>query len=210
LAFKHDLHPAGNRRTNTIVDRDSEPQILDWIRQNADSSIAITRQEIRHCYTSQFQTATSQDWENLFVLRSRDEMIQQKSIRKDRQRLQVQQLCLDRSVQDPKEYVQRSITELIFNLDEVGISDWEDRKTRNIVAASTRRGEAIHHGMSRNVKYISAIISISTNEKPFVVYIIALQDFPSIRKQLKKHESEVRYQHLDLQSGSLDSRHLPD
>jgi hypothetical protein len=86
-----------------------------------------------------------------------------------------------------KEYVQGWRTELVFNLDEVGISDWEDRKTRNIVVPATKRGQTIHHGISRNVKHISAIACVSTTEKSFIPYVIALHDFALVREQLKKH-----------------------
>jgi hypothetical protein len=48
-------------------------------------------------------------------------------------------------------------SELVFNLDEVGISDWEDRKTKKVIALAAMFGHTIQHGVSRNVKHISVI-----------------------------------------------------
>jgi hypothetical protein len=56
-----------------------------------------------------------------------------KSFPQGEQRLQVSQASVHKTVQDLKEYVQRCTIELGLNLDEVGISEWEDRKTGNIV-----------------------------------------------------------------------------
>jgi hypothetical protein len=79
------------------------------------------------------------------------------SVRQEEQFLQVRAAFLPRTVQNLKEYVQTSTTELIFNLDEVAISDWEERKARNIVVPATLRGQMIVHRISRNVKHISVI-----------------------------------------------------
>jgi hypothetical protein len=45
----------------------------------------------------------------------------------------------------------------VFNLDEVGISDWEDRKTKKAIALAAMLRPTIHHGVFRNVKYILVI-----------------------------------------------------
>jgi hypothetical protein len=75
----------------------------------------------------------TQSWANSFVLRDCDEIIHTKSFPQEEQRLQVPQGFPQKTGQNLKEYVQGCPTELVFNFDAVGISDWEDRETRNIV-----------------------------------------------------------------------------
>jgi hypothetical protein len=58
---------------------------------------------------------------------------------------------LRHSDEDLHEYLQGCVTELVFNLDEVGISDCEDRKTNKVIALAAMFDQAIHHGVSRNV-----------------------------------------------------------
>jgi hypothetical protein len=60
---------------------------------------------------------------NSFILRHPDEIIGQKSVPLEQQRLQVPRVFLDGAVQNLNEHVQRCLGELAFNLDEVGISD---------------------------------------------------------------------------------------
>jgi hypothetical protein len=92
----------------------------------------------------------------------------------------------DRTVQDLKEHIQGRVAELVFNLDEVGISDWEDRKTKTLIAPATMRHQTIHHEISRTVKYISVISCVSAAGESFTPYMITFQAPTSVQERLKK------------------------
>jgi hypothetical protein len=47
---------------------------------------------------------------------------------------------LERTVQDLNEYAQGAVAELVFNLDEDGISNWEDRKMKRVVVPAAMVG----------------------------------------------------------------------
>jgi hypothetical protein len=66
------------------------------------------------------------------------------------------------------------VAELMFNLDEVGISDWEDRKTKTktVIVPATMRGQTIYHEISRTVKHISVISCVSAARESLTPYII--------------------------------------
>jgi hypothetical protein len=49
---------------------------------------------------------------------------------------------------------------LVFDLDEMGMSEWEDRKPKKVIALKTIAGEAMHHRVSRGVKRISIVAYI--------------------------------------------------
>jgi hypothetical protein len=96
----------------------------------------------------------------------------------------------NRTVQDLKQNIQRCAADLVFNLDEVGISDWEDRKTttktKTVIVPATMRGQTIHHEISRTVKHISVIACVSAAEESLTPYIITLQVPTSVQERLKK------------------------
>jgi hypothetical protein len=75
--------------------------------------------------------------------------------------IQVLTAFLERIIHDLHDYVQGCVVELVFNLDEVGISDWEDRKTKKVIALAALFGQTIHHRVFRNVKHISVIACLS-------------------------------------------------
>jgi hypothetical protein len=77
--------------------------------------------------------------------------------------------------------------ELGFNLDEVEMSEWEDRKVRKVIVPTTMDGQTIHHPASRSVRHISIITYINAAGESLTPYIITSQDSDAIRKRLMIH-----------------------
>jgi hypothetical protein len=94
-------------------------------------------------------------------------------------------------MQDVNEYVEGCPLELVFNLDEVAISDWEDRKAGKVVVSDRRpraaRRYLIHHVTSRKVKHISVIACVFAAGELLTRCIFALEDSASVHEQLNKH-----------------------
>jgi hypothetical protein len=75
---------------------------------------------------------------------------------------------------------------LVFNLDEVGISDWEDRKTKTVVVPAVMIGQTIYHEIFWMAKHISVIACASAAEESLTPYILTSQASRRVREQLKK------------------------
>jgi hypothetical protein len=89
--------------------------------------------------------------------------------------------------EDLNEHIQRCTPELLFNLDAVGSWDEEVRKTKRVIIGVTVCRQMIHHGISRNFKYISVIAFIPPTGKSLILDIVTSQDSASVREELKKH-----------------------
>jgi hypothetical protein len=76
--------------------------------------------------------------------------------------------------------------ELVFNLDELGISDWDDRKTKAVIARAAMLDQTIHHGVSRNVKHISAIACVPAAEESHLPCIVTSQNSSTVQEHLNK------------------------
>jgi hypothetical protein len=133
--LEHRLEQPATRTKHTASDLDCELPVFDWIREGAEKSMRVTKTEIIDYCTPQFQLPITRGGVNSFVLRHADE----------KQRLHVPQMFLDRTIRDLNERPQRYIAELVFILGDIGISDWEDCKTRPVVAPVMMGGETIHH-----------------------------------------------------------------
>jgi hypothetical protein len=80
-----------------------------------------------------------------FVSRHSAELIDKKSSPQEVPRLQVPQVFIDRTVRGMHEAVQDRPADLVFNRDEVGISDCEDRQPKKMVLPRTAALHSIHH-----------------------------------------------------------------
>jgi hypothetical protein len=74
----------------------------------------------------------------------------------------------------------------VFNLDGVGISDWERRKTKKVIVLAAIPAQTIHQGVSRNVKHISAFPCISAAGESLSPYIMGSSDASTVQEHLKR------------------------
>jgi Tfp pilus assembly PilM family ATPase len=81
---------------------------------------------------SQFETPISRDWANSSVLRDRGDILQTKKVPREGQQMQVLRVFLQSAIQNLNKQIQGYAAELIFNLDEVGMSDWEVAKREKL------------------------------------------------------------------------------
>jgi hypothetical protein len=98
-------------------------------------------------------------------------------------------LFFDQTLSCIIQFVQSRRTDLVFNLDEVGISEWEDRKPKNVIVPKSMGEQTVHHQVNRNLKHVSIIASVLAAGESLIPYIVTSQDSLSVREQLKKRVS---------------------
>jgi hypothetical protein len=60
-------------------------------------------------------------------------------------RLEMSRAFLDKTKHFLREYVQGMKAKLIFNLDEVGMSEWENQKDMKVIIPKMMDGQTIHY-----------------------------------------------------------------
>jgi hypothetical protein len=99
------MDPPGQRGKHVALDDDRERQIIDWIQQNAQQEIPVTKREIRDYCKTQLRTSIARGWINSFIHRPRGDVTQTQSSVQKKQRLQVPRVFLERPIQDLNEHI---------------------------------------------------------------------------------------------------------
>jgi hypothetical protein len=110
---------------------------------------------------------------------------ERKSSPQEEPRLPVPRILLEETIGSLHETLQGRRADLVFNLDEVGISDWEDRKPKKVVVTITVAAHNIHHRISRNVKHISIVTCISGGGAYPTPYVVTSQDSAALHRALE-------------------------
>jgi hypothetical protein len=79
----------------------------------------------------------------------------------------------------------RSCAELVFNLDEVGISEWKDRAPRKVIVPVSMTDQTIHHGIHRNLKHMSVICCVSAAGESLTPFVVSSQVNDKVIETLK-------------------------
>jgi hypothetical protein len=90
-----------------------------------------------------------------------------------------------------QETLQACPADLVFHLDEVGISDWEDRKSKKVVVPITVTAQHIHHRISRNLKHISIVTCISAGGACLTPYVVTSQDSATLHRALEATAMQI-------------------
>ena len=185
-ALAHGLEPPQTRGRHLALDDEIERGILLWIQENAAKSKAVTAAEIREHISVRHQLSVTRGWINSFLERHSGALCKVKRTPQEAQRLEVPRCFLEETIRCITTYVAGRATELVFNLDEVGISDWEDRKPKKVIVPQSMRGQTIHHKLNRGLKHVSVIACVSAAGESLTPYIVTSQDSPAVREHLKK------------------------
>jgi hypothetical protein len=177
--------------------RKTQGQILAWIQHQAEKSQPSTRTDIVHYCSGKFGKVVTRRWVDSFLIRHKDDAVEAISKPQEDAHLQIPREFLPGPISGMEEAVQGCIRDLVFNLDEVGVSEWEDCKSKKVVVPPAMSSQTIHHRANRNLKYIMVITCISVSGELVIPYIITSQESDDLREALTKKGIEFRW-HLIL------------
>jgi hypothetical protein len=160
------------RNRHLAVQKDSEREILELIEIQAKKYKPIRRTDLRHYCEAKCSHSVSRGLIDCFILRHYDNLTESKSMSQEYPRLEVPRAFLDETICCLREYIQEMKTKSVINLDEVGMSEREDRDEKKVIVPKTTDGQMIHHRASRNVKHILITTYIIAREKSMTPYIM--------------------------------------
>jgi hypothetical protein len=126
-----------SRGRRLAVDAESDANILAWITKQAKKNPEVPRTDVRHYYREVCKFEASRGWVDCFISRYSGELIEKKSSLQEEALLQAPRDFLDETRCCMHAAVQGCTADLVFNLDEVGTSDWEDGKPKRVVVPRT-------------------------------------------------------------------------
>jgi hypothetical protein len=154
--------PKRHGRNNTLPDdSEAEVDILAWIKHQIEksqpSTIYENRTDILYYGTSKFGKVITLGWVDSLLMRHKDELVETISKPQEDARLQVSGEFLFRTISGIEEAVQIRVWDLVVSLDEVGIgiSEWEDRKSKKVDVPTAISNQTIDHGVNWNLKHIT-------------------------------------------------------
>jgi hypothetical protein len=84
-----------------------------------------------------------------------------------------------------RQHVPDCCADLVFNFDEIGISEWENRVAPKVIVPVSMSGQTIHHGVHRNLKHLSVVCCVSGSGESLTPFMVASQVHDSVIERLK-------------------------
>jgi hypothetical protein len=122
---------------------------------------------------------------NSFIIRHAHELFETKSIPEENPRLEVPRVFLEAAIDGFRDYVHNACAEFVFNLDEIDVSEWEDRSKQRVIVSSTMRERVIYHTVHRNFKHISIVACILAAVEHMTLFLVCSQGNAAVERKLK-------------------------
>jgi hypothetical protein len=119
------------------MSEDGEIDILDRIQKYWEKSNPVTRTNICRYCEAQFAISIPLGWVNSYISRHQTKLIETRST--PQEQLQVPEIFREETIGAMREAVHGRTADPVFNLDEIGILEWEDQKVRTVVVPVTAR-----------------------------------------------------------------------
>jgi hypothetical protein len=103
--------------------------------------MTTNRTELLHECNERFVRGITRGWVDSFLRLHADQLFETKRVPQENPRLDMPRAFLEAVINGFRYHVHNACAELVFNLEEIGISQWEDRHERRVIVASARRGE---------------------------------------------------------------------
>lgn len=98
---------------------------------------------------------------NTFIGRHQDSIKKTVISPQEDLRLTVPRICLIQYLDLIKVLIQIRAAELIYNIDEIGLSDWEERKPKTVIVPEEIDTGNLHYPVNRGIKHVTLLIKVS-------------------------------------------------
>jgi hypothetical protein len=139
-----------------------------------------------------WKLGASHGWVDSFISGRFAELTQARSSPQEEPCLQVPRIFLEDTICRVHETLEHCPADLVFNPDDFGISDWEDRKPRRVLVPVILETHNIQHRVSRNVKHISIVICICPGGACFTLHMVTSQDSAALHRALGGSSMQIR------------------
>jgi hypothetical protein len=202
------------------VDAESDATFLSWIKRQAEKNETATRTDMKNYCHEVCKFEVTRGRVDSFISRHSAGLIEKKSSPQEEPRLHVPPIFLKETITSMHGILQGCPADLVFNLDEVGRSDREDRKPKKVVIPITVSAHNIHHRISRNVKHMSTVMCICAGGACLTPDVVTSQDSAALHRALEatgvqsgKHlilkHRPIPYRNADLFENYIRTVFLP-
>jgi hypothetical protein len=88
-------------------------------------------------------------------------------------RLEVPRCYLEEYLTLIKKIVPIVSTELLFNLDETGLSEWEKRRSKPVIVPTQEQESTLHYPVDRSVRHHTFLCCVTASEDSYCRMLIA-------------------------------------
>jgi transposase len=144
-----------------ILTEDQEQELVNQLRPTPDTRHFPTKKELLDEVERRYGKVLTYGWVDAFLARHREQITTASIHAQEEPRLQVPREYLNGYLGLILRHVVGTNPRLVYNIDETGCSDWEERKSYEGIVPVELATTPIHSGVTRRVKHQTLLVCIN-------------------------------------------------
>lgn len=144
-----------------LVEQDEEDFIISYINCLSSNNVYMTEKELRIFANQTSNRNLSRGWVKYFLIRNKEKIGITLGIPQENARLEVPRTFLEQHIENIKKYVIGKASELVFNLDEMGSNEWEEKKPKKVIVPVKLCQSNVHLPIKRTLRHQTLLACIS-------------------------------------------------
>jgi hypothetical protein len=158
LRGPEDLAPLGRR---AAIDDKSETASIASVLESFQTGKPLTWKQVFDMLHKEYNSRLTKRWLHTFIGRYLDQIRVCRSLPQEDARLIVPRVYVESHIVLMRMHIMGRFSWMVFNLDEVGSSDWDDSKPRIVLAPVTVSAGEAFHSVSRRYRYVTLLTCVS-------------------------------------------------
>jgi hypothetical protein len=155
------------------LSNEQESELCQMIRDKALTGSYVTKRELLNYAETNFRATLTYGWIHCFLQRRAGDVRKAIVAPGELPRLQVPRLYLNQYIDIIKNWIPLVPAELIYNLDESGLSDWEDAKPKPVLVPVDLGDSMIHYPVNRQIRHQTLLCCISASGDAYCPLLVS-------------------------------------
>ena len=144
-----------------ILTDDQENLVVAELQSKRTTMDFMTIPQMIRYVEETFQKCITRGWVYRFLYRHRDALIKTEISPQEELRLKVPRTYLIEFMNLVEKIITIVPADLVYNIDETGLSDWENRKPKTVIIPKDLENEDLHYPVNRGIRHITLVVTIS-------------------------------------------------
>ena len=154
------------------LSENQEKQLIDFIISKKETGEFMTQRQILNYIEEVFEKILTTGWLSSFLSRNSNIIIKTTIYPQEDNRLRIPRTNLNKYIELLKKLVQIILAELIYNIDETGLSDWEGKKPKIAIIPKEYENMILHYPINRKNRHISLIVTVNAGGDAYFPMIV--------------------------------------
>jgi hypothetical protein len=174
------------------LDPDQKADIVRFIRKRFGSQNYATQRNMLNYVEERFNKTLTYGWMKRFLDRQKSEVSGVTVAPQEKVRLEVPGCYLEEYLTLIKKVVSIVPTESVFNMDETGLSEWENRRSKSVLVPTQEQESTLHYPVDRFVRHHTLLCCLTASGDSYCLMLIT-----ATASARKLFDTGVR-DHIDL------------